>query len=222
MLQTQSCEDLIAKSRVEVHRIRREAKERENRYKIELNVLKSTLKESTEALEECQAQLQKSRVELRESSDNFSSLKTRMNEIERVNCRLVRIEESFQKVKDDKKLLEEKSLDSERTIAMLQRQVATLQGELIEPQRRYGLVKDELEQEREKSARLKHELTEERARLQEQNSQIQTLNAQITSLNNQINEIQNNHAEALRERDKERRALKEIISNKERDFNELK
>ena len=220
--QKQTYEDLMAKCRIEIHRGKRELKERENRHKIELNVLKNTLKESTEALEECQAQLQKSRSELRETLENLSSVKTRLTEIERVNCRLVRIEESFQKLKDEKKLLEEKLLDSQTMIAMLQRQVGTLQGELIEPQRRYGLVKDELEQEKEKTGRLRQELAEERARLQEFNHQTQSLNAQITALNNQINEIQSNHVEALRERDKERKILKDIIMNKERDFNELK
>lgn len=220
--QTQSYEDLIAKSRIELHRAKREIRERENRHKIETSLLKTSLKENTEGLEECQAQLQKSRVELRETNDIVSTLKTRIFELEKQNSRLLRVEESYEKLKEDKKMVDEQSRDFQTTVTSLQRQVAKLQGELIEPNRRYKLIKDELEQEREKNARLKLELGEERSRHQEQNSQIQTLNAQITALNNQINEIQNNHMLAIRELDKERKILKDAISNKERDFNDLK
>ncbi|XP_043280152.1 leucine-rich repeat-containing protein 45-like [Venturia canescens] len=220
--QTRSYEDLIAKSRIELHRVKREMRERENRHKIELSVLKTSLKENTEGLEDCQAQLQKSRLELRENSDKLSTYRTKITDLEKQNSRLLRIEESYEKLKDEKKIMDEKSHDFQRTIDTLQRQVAKLQGELIEPNRRYELIKDELEQEREKNGRLKLELAEERSRHQEQNSQILILNAQITALNNQINEIQNNHISAIRELDKERKMLKDAISNKERDFNDLK
>ncbi|XP_015590670.1 leucine-rich repeat-containing protein 45 [Cephus cinctus] len=219
---TQAYEDLISRGKTEMHRLRRELKEREGRHKIEINILKNSLKETTRALEECQAQLQKTRSELRETIENQSQLKARLIEMEHVNVRCSRSEESLQKVKEEKAALDEKLQDSQRIVQTLQRQVASLQSELIEPQRRYSLLKDELEQEKQKSGSLKQELAEERFRLKEQSVQLQKMTLQITALNTQINEIQTSHAEALRERDKERKQLKEMILHKERDLSDLK
>ncbi|XP_033214878.1 leucine-rich repeat-containing protein 45-like [Belonocnema kinseyi] len=222
MASTQAYEDLISRGKTEMHRLRRELKERESRHKIELNILKTSLKETTQALEECQVQLQKCRNELREAAESQSSLKTKLNELEHLALRCTRSEDSLQKIKEEKEILEEKYSDAQRTIGTLQRQVANLQGELVEPQRRYGILKEELDQEREKSDRFKQELSEDRSRLKEQNIQLQKMTLQITALNTQINEIQTSHAETLRERDKERKQLKEMIAHKERDLNDLK
>lgn len=219
---TQAYEDLISKGKTEMHRLRRELKERESRHKIELNMMKTSLKETIQALEECQVQLQKTRNELREAAENQSSLKTKLSELEHLALRCTRSEDSLQKIKEEKEILEEKLGDAQRTIGTLQRQVANLQGELVEPQRRYGLLKEELDQEREKTDRFKQELTEDRSRLKEQGVQLQKMTLQITALNTQINEIQTSHAETLRERDKERKQLKEMIAHKERDLNDLK
>lgn len=219
---SQLYEDMIIKCKTEIHRLKRESKEKENRHKVELNVLKNSLKETTHALEECQAQLQKTRGELRETSTNLSNVKSRLGEMEYINSKYNRLDESLQKIKEDKSSVEDKFVDSQRTIASLKRQVSALQGELIEPQRRYDLLKNELEQEQQKSVRLKEELFEDRTRIKEQDNNIQKLNQQITGLNSQINEIQKSYTEEIRERDKEKKQLKEIIANKERDFNELK
>lgn len=202
--------------------MRRELKERESRHKIELNILKQSLKESTESLEQCQNQLQKTKAELRDSFNSQLNLRAKLKELDHFTQKCVRIEDSLLKVKEEKEVFEDKYSDSQRTIATLQRQVACLEAELVEPQRRYNLLHEEFDQEKKKAGRFKEELIEERSRLREQSIQIQKMTLQITSLNTQINEIQANHAEELREKDKERKQLKEIISHKERDLNDLK
>ncbi|XP_043472317.1 leucine-rich repeat-containing protein 45-like [Leptopilina heterotoma] len=219
---TRAYEDLISTGKTEIHRLRRELKERESRHRIELNILKQSLKESTESLEQCQNQLQKTRTELRDSFESQSNLRAKLKELDHFAQKCVRIEDSLLKVKEEKEAFEDKYSDSQRTIATLQRQVACLEAELVEPQRRYNLLHEEFDQEKKKAERFKDELIEERSRLREQNIQIQKMSLQITSLNTQINEIQTNHVEELREKDKERKQLKEIIAHKERDLNDLK
>ncbi|XP_012264971.2 leucine-rich repeat-containing protein 45-like [Athalia rosae] len=219
---TQTYDDLISKDKIELHRLKRELKERENRHKNEMSILKNTLKDTTQALEDCQMQLQKSRTEIRGLIEDQILLKEKITEFEHANVRYTRSEESLHKVKEEKENLEEKLLEVQRVANNLQRQVVALQSELVEPQRRYELLNDELLQEKQKTSRLKEELSEERERTKEQNVQIQKMALQITALNTQINDIQSSHAETLRERDKERKQLKEIIATKERDINDLK
>ncbi|KAK0083368.1 hypothetical protein PV325_008901 [Microctonus aethiopoides] len=219
---SQSYDNLIVKSKTEIHRGKKELQEKESRHKIELNVLKNTLKETTEALEECQIQLQKSRIELRDTLVQLSNVKSKLTQMEHTNAKYIRIDECLQKIKEEKLIIEEKFVDSQRTIASLKRQITALENELIEPQRRYNLLKDDLDNEKEKSTRLKRELTEERAHIKEQDIQMQMMNSQITKLNTQINDIQRTYADDIRERDREKKQLKEIIVNKERDLNDLK
>ncbi|XP_015117480.1 leucine-rich repeat-containing protein 45 [Diachasma alloeum] len=219
---SQQYEEVIANCKTEVHRVKGELRERVNRHKIEINVLKRTLKETTEALEECQLQLQKSRAELREVQNNFSGVMARIGEMEGVSGKYLRLEEAFQKLKEEKIVVEEKFTESQRTIASLKRQVGSLETELIEPQRRHNLLKEELETEREKTARLKEELAGERTRLKEQDCQVQKMCQQISGLNEQMSEAQRGHAEEIRERERERKQLKEIIASKDRDLRELR
>ncbi|XP_063995011.1 leucine-rich repeat-containing protein 45-like [Diachasmimorpha longicaudata] len=215
-------EEIISNCKTEVHKAKGELKERVNKHKIEMNVLKRTLKETTEALEECQVQLQKSRVELREVQDNLSNVKSKVSEMEGVSGKYLRLEETFQKLKEEKIIVEEKFIESQRTIASLKRQVGSLETELIEPQRKYNLLKEELETEREKTARLREELMGERGRLKEQDSQVQKMGQQISGLNEQIRETQKRYAEETKEREKERKQLKEIIASRDRDLREIK
>lgn len=219
---TQTYEDLISKEKTETHRLKRELKERENRHKNEIGIVKNTLRDTTQALEDCQTQLQKSRSELREVTESHMILKEKMSEIEHANLRYSRSEESLHKVKEEKESLEEELAERKRVMSNLQRQVVALQSELVEPQRRYELLNNELLQEREKTGRLKEELVDERERAKEQSVQLQKMALQITALNTQINEIQSSHAESLREKDKERKQLREIIAGKEREINDLK
>ncbi|XP_011304767.1 leucine-rich repeat-containing protein 45-like [Fopius arisanus] len=219
---SQQYEEVISNYKTEIHRIKGELKERVNRHKIEINVLKRTLKETTEALEECQVQLQKSRVELREVQDNLSVVKLRISEMEGISGKCVRLEETFQKLKEEKIVVEEKFVEAQRTVASLKRQVGSLETELVEPQRRYNLLKEELENEREKTARMKEELSGERARLRDQDCQLQKMSQQITALNEQMSEIQRGHAEEIKERERERKMLKEVIANKDRDLREVR
>lgn len=187
-----------------------------------MNILKKSLKDSTDALEQCQNQLQKIRNELRDSLESQSNLKAKLKELEHISLKSARIEDSLLKVKEEKELFEDKYNDAQRTIATLQRQNASLEAELVEPQRRYNLLHEEFDQEKKKAERFKDELIEERSRLREQSIQLQKMTLQITTLNTQINEIQTSHAEELREKEKERKQLKEIIAHKERDLNDLK
>lgn len=219
---TQTYEDIMSKDKTETHRLKREIKERDNRHKNEINIVKNTLRETTKALEDCQEQLQKSRLELRDVSESHIALKTRINEMEHINVRYSRSEETLNKIKEENDNLAEKLTDTQRVANNLQRQVIALKSELIEPQRRYELLNVELTQEKEKSFRLKEELIEERNRTKEQNVQIQKMALQISALNTQISDIQSSHAETLRERDKERIQLRETIAIKERDINEMK
>ncbi|XP_046465997.1 leucine-rich repeat-containing protein 45-like [Neodiprion pinetum] len=219
---TQTYEDLVLKDKTEMHRLRREIKERESRHKNEISIVKNTLRDTTQALEDCQMQLQKSRSELRDVTESQLTLKAKINEMEHLNVRYSRSEESLHRVKEEKENLEEKIEESQRTVSSLQRQVVALQSELVEPQRRYELLNDELIQEKEKTGRLKEELAEERERAKEQSIQIQKMTLQITALNTQINDIRSSHADTLRERDKERTQLKDIIAMKEREINDLK
>lgn len=222
MTKSQQYEETLSNYKTEIHRLRAELKERVNRHKLETNVLKNTLKETTEALEECQAQLQKSRLELREVTENLSVVKLKVNETESVSVKYNRLEETFQKLKEEKLSIEEKFIDSQRTIASLRRQVSSLETELVEPQRRYNMVKEELETEREKTGRLKEELSVERGRLREQDCQMQKMIQQVTSLNTQISSIQRSHSEEIKERDRERKHLKEVIAGKDRDLSDLR
>ncbi|XP_034937219.1 leucine-rich repeat-containing protein 45-like [Chelonus insularis] len=220
--ESQYYKNIIAQSRIKIHKVKKEFEEKENKHKLDLNVLKNTLKETTQALEECQAQLQKTRTELRDTLTNLSDVKSKLNDLEQINIKYNKLEDCLQKLKNEKTLLEDKFTDSQRSIASLKRQVNALQGELIEPQRRYDLLKEELNEEKNKTARLKQELTEERSRLKEQDVQIQKMNQQITILNSQINEIQLSHADDIRAREREHKHLKEIIANREQDLNDLK
>jgi len=118
--------------------------------------------------------------------------------------------------------LEEKLADSQRIVSFLQCQIASFQSELVEPQRRYNLLKDELNQEKQISEKLKQELFEERARLKDQNIQMEKMNQQITALHVRLNEVQIIHTELFCDRDRERKQLQDIISSKERNITELR
>lgn len=79
---TGAYEDLLSKTKTEVHRLRRESRERDNKHKIEQNLLKNTLKEITQALEDCQVELQKSRRESRDLSKSQALLKVKLDDAE--------------------------------------------------------------------------------------------------------------------------------------------
>ncbi|RLU17907.1 hypothetical protein DMN91_010146 [Ooceraea biroi] len=219
---TRAYEDLLSNHKTEMHRLRRESKERDNKHRIELNILKSTLRETTQALEDCQTELQKSRGESRDLSENQALLKAKLDDAERKVLRYARIEENCQRLKEEKNTLQEKLVDSQRTVSSLQRQVTSLEGELIEPERRYNLLKEELDLEKQTNERFKRELGEERARLKDQAFQAEKMNQQLAALNARLNEVQTTHAEVLRERDRERKQLQEIISSKERNLSRLR
>lgn len=118
--------------------------------------------------------------------------------------------------------MEEKLADSQRTVSLLQTQITSFQSELIEPQRRYNLLKDELDQEKQISEKLKQELFEERGKLKNQNLQMEKMNQQVTELNIRLNKVQIIHSELLCDRDRERKQLQDIISSKERNLSELR
>ncbi|KMQ92235.1 leucine-rich repeat-containing protein 45 [Lasius niger] len=219
---TQAYENLLSKNKIEMHRLKREFKERDNKHKIELNILKNTLKEITQAFKVCQIKLHKSRGESHDLYEKQGLLKIKLDDAEHRILRYTRLEESYQKIEEEKNILEKKLADSQRTVSLLQRQVASFQSELIEPQRRYNLLKDELDQEKQISEKLKQELFEERARLNDQNLQMEKMNQQITALNMRLNEVQIIHSELLCDRDRERKQLQDIISSKERNLSELR
>lgn len=118
--------------------------------------------------------------------------------------------------------MEEKLNDSRKIASSLQHQIASLQSELIEPQRRENLLKEELELEKQTTERLKRELHEESDRLKGQNLQMEKMNQQIAILNTQLNDVRAAHAEILHEREKERKKFQDIISSKERNLSELR
>ncbi|KAK0168035.1 hypothetical protein PV327_001875 [Microctonus hyperodae] len=80
-------DNLIVKSKTEIHRGKKELQEKESRHKIELNILKNSLKETTEALEECQTQLQKNRIELRQTLVQLSNIKSKLTQMEQTNAK---------------------------------------------------------------------------------------------------------------------------------------
>ncbi|CAD6201210.1 GSCOCG00000016001-RA-CDS [Cotesia congregata] len=222
MSKSKDYEDIIEIKNTEVHKIRREFKERDNKYKIEVNILKSTLKETTTALEDCQDQLQKSRNELREMASSLATFRAKVDELEGIDCKYGKVVEVCQRIKDEKFGVEEKLNDAQRIIAGLKKRVQSLESELVDPQRKYDLLKGQLDEERDKSARLKQELEDERMRIRDQDCQLQKMSQQVTVMSGQINDIQKNYAEELRERDKDIKQLKEIIAGKEKEFNDLK
>lgn len=211
-----------SKEKLELHRIREEVKERKKRRDVEVNLLKGILRDTTQALEDCQAQLHKSRVEVREVADNYAALKVKFVENENVAFKYERTMEALQKTKDEKDSVEVKLADAQRNVAHLQQQVASLQGELIEPERRYALVKSELDEEKNKNARLKENLADNRIKLREQDALIEKLNSQILSANTQIGEMQSHRAEILRDHERECKQLRETIAQKERETNDFK
>lgn len=118
--------------------------------------------------------------------------------------------------------MEEKLADSQKIVSFLQCQIASLQSELVEPQKHYNLLKDELNQEKQISEKLKQELSEKRVRLKDQNIQMEKMNQQITALHVRLNEAQIIHTELFSDRDRERKQLQDIISSKERNITELR
>ncbi|XP_014235287.1 leucine-rich repeat-containing protein 45-like [Trichogramma pretiosum] len=218
----QSLEDTISDCKTEVHRVKREAAEKETRYRIETNALKETLKETTDALEKCQEQLQKLRNDLRESHEIQTKLKIKTDDAERFAARTAKIEESLIKSKEERDKLEDKLQESRKLVATLQKQVIKLQEESIEPQKRYESLRLELQIEREKSENLKKDILEERSRLKEQNEQLQKMINQINNLYAQLSEAQKNHSEALRVKNGEIDKLKNTIAQKTRDLDEYK
>lgn len=161
-------------------------------------------------------------VDVTHSKQTTSSISSEIFTLNTFSHRYAKLEESYQKIKEEKNILEEKLADSQRIVSFLQCQVASFQSELIEPQRRYNLLKDELDQKKQISETLKQELFEERARLKDQNLQMEKMNQQITALNMRLNEIQIIHTELLCDRDRERKQLQDIISSKERNLSELR
>lgn len=219
---TQAFEDLISEGKTEVHRLKRELRERENRSKIESTALKESLKETTDALEKCQAQLQKSRNELREANEAQVNWKVKCEEAERLASRTLRLEEALQRSREEKEAADEKTLQSRKSMASLQRQLVVLREEALEPQRKREAMQAELELEREKAANLRKELHEERARARENDTQMQTLSKQVAMLNLQIGETQSCNAETLRVKDKEAEKLKDQIARKSQELEELR
>ncbi|XP_029173570.1 leucine-rich repeat-containing protein 45-like isoform X2 [Nylanderia fulva] len=219
---TRAYEDLLSKKKIEMHRLKREFKERDNKHKVELNILKNTLKEITQAFKVCQIKLHKSRNESHDLYEKQDLLKIKLNDAEHKMLRYTRLEENYQKIEEEKNTLEEKLTDSQRTVSLLQRQVTSFQSELIEPQKHYKLLKDELDQEKRISEKLKQELFEERAKLKDQNLQMEKMNQQITELNIRLNKVQIIHSELLCDRDRERKQLQDIISSKEHNLTELR
>ncbi|XP_074094851.1 uncharacterized protein LOC141524734 [Cotesia typhae] len=222
MSKSKEYEDIIEIKNTELHKIRREFKERDNKYKIEVNILKSTLKETTTALEDCQDQLQKSRNELREMGSSLATFRAKVDELEGIDCKYGKLVEVCQRIKDEKFGVEEKFNDAQRINAGLKKRVQSLESELVDPQRKYDLLKSQLDEERDKSVRLKQELEDERIRIRDQDSQLQKMSQQVTVMSGQINDIQKNYAVELRERDKDIKQLKEIIVGKEKEFDDLK
>ncbi|XP_014212994.1 leucine-rich repeat-containing protein 45-like [Copidosoma floridanum] len=218
----QSHEDVLSDFKVETHRLKRDVQERENKYRIETNALKESLKETTEALEKCQEQLQKLRNELRESVEVQGRLKMKADEAERFASRTLRIEEALNRSKEEKEKLEEKLQESRRSVAQLQKQMIKVQEESLEPQKRYEALKLELLIERERSAALKIELQDERARMKEQTEQLQKMLGQINGLYAQLSEVQACHAEVLRVKDAEIEKLKGVVGQKTRELDDYK
>ncbi|XP_032682026.1 leucine-rich repeat-containing protein 45-like [Odontomachus brunneus] len=217
---TRTYDDLLSKTKTEIHRMRREWRERDNKHKIEQNLLKNTLKETTQALEDCQIELQKSRKESRDLLKSQTLLKTKLDDAEYKILRYANLEGKHRKIEEEKNMLEEKLADSQKITSSLQRQIEHLQSELVEPQRRENLLKEELELEKLTNERLKRELHEDSARQKDQNLQMEKMNQQIILLNSQLNDIRVTHAEILHEREKERKQYQDIISSKERYISE--
>lgn len=85
---TRAYDDLLSKTKIEIHRMRREWKESDNKHKIEYNILKNTLKGTIQALEDCQTELQKSRKESRDLFKGQALLKTKLDDAE---CNIFRL-----------------------------------------------------------------------------------------------------------------------------------
>lgn len=81
-------EDTLSKNKTELHRLRKELKKRDNKYKIQLDLLKNTLKENTQVLEDCQIELRKSKNESRDFDKNRALLKIKLDDAEREILRL--------------------------------------------------------------------------------------------------------------------------------------
>jgi chromosome segregation ATPase len=218
----QNYEDTVSECKTDIHRMKREMTERENRCKIEITTLKETLKESTQALEKCQEHLQKLRNELHESNEIQAKLKIKADENERLTARIIKIEDALNKSKDEREKLEEKLQESRKSIASLQKLIIKLQEESIEPQKRYEALKMELQLEKEKSSNLKSEIQDQTTRIREQNEQVQKMLSQINGLYTQISEAQSNHVEILHTKEIELEKLQNVVTQKTRELNDFK
>ncbi|KAF7993479.1 hypothetical protein HCN44_010074 [Aphidius gifuensis] len=222
MIKSQTHEDVVLHYKTEMYKLKREVKENDSKYKIELNILKNALKETTQALEDCQDHLQKNRADSRLTNENLTNAKLKISELEHTLKKYTKLEDTLEKLKEDKLNVEEKLIDSQRKSSSLQRQIVMLKNELVEPQRKYDVLKDELNQERQKNERFKDELSDIRGRLKEENSVNQKLSHEITALNLKLNDINNNYADNIREIERERKQLKELIANREKELNDFK
>lgn len=85
---TRAYEDLLSKNKIDMYRLKRESKERDNKHRLELNILKNTLREITQAFKVCQSKLHKSRSELHDLCEKQGLLKTKLDDAEHKIFRL--------------------------------------------------------------------------------------------------------------------------------------
>lgn len=85
---TQAYKDLLSKNKIDMYRLKRESKERDNKHRIELNILKNALKEITQAFKVCQTKLHKSRSELHDMCKKQGLLKIKLDDAEQKIFRL--------------------------------------------------------------------------------------------------------------------------------------
>lgn len=81
-------EDLLSRNKIEMHRLRKASKERDNKHRIELNILKNTLKEITQAFKVCQTKLHKSIGESHDLCEKQGLLKIKLDDAEQKIFRL--------------------------------------------------------------------------------------------------------------------------------------
>ncbi|XP_029659767.1 leucine-rich repeat-containing protein 45-like isoform X2 [Formica exsecta] len=86
---TRAYENLLSRNKIEMHHLRRESKERDNKHRTELNILKNTLKEIMQAFKVCQTKLHKSRGESHDLCEKQGLLKSKLDDAEQKILRLL-------------------------------------------------------------------------------------------------------------------------------------
>nr|CAD7265544.1 unnamed protein product [Timema shepardi] len=195
----------------------REWEARTTKLQRENKVLTERLEESERVKGELGAQLALERAQ-RQEEVALATQQTRAREA----GKLVQLEERVSSLREEKQLLETQLAQSNSNVTQLQQQNGSLVTELAEPQRRLAQLHEELSSERVSSERLKQQLAERDARESECRKKVERLQQEVEALRKQAREQDARQAEREREKDSDLHKLQMLLSQRDKDINNIR